>query len=244
MKRFAADLHIHTALSACADDDMTPPAIVEAALEQGLDMIAICDHNSAGNAAAVQDAAGDALAVLAGMEITTAEEAHIVGLFPNADAAWAASEEVRATLPVMTKAVKVYGRQLLLNAAGETLDNEMRMLFMACGFSLHESVEVIRRHGGLAIASHVDRPSNSVISQLGMFPTDVRFDAIEISAAGSGSGRDAEFVSLGLPMITSSDSHFLTDIGSCHTTLIMHAASFEELALTLEGVDGRRSLLA
>ncbi|MCX5758981.1 MAG: PHP domain-containing protein, partial [Candidatus Hydrogenedentes bacterium] len=110
MRRFAADLHIHTALSACADDDMTPPAIVAAALEQGLDMIAICDHNSAGNAAAVQAAAGDALAVIAGMEITTAEEAHVLGLFPDAASAEAAGQEVRDTLPPVKDTAKMYGR--------------------------------------------------------------------------------------------------------------------------------------
>jgi PHP family Zn ribbon phosphoesterase len=240
VKAFAADLHIHTALSACADDAMTPPAIIEAALIQGLDMIAICDHNSARNVAAVQAASHHAVAVLAGMEITTAEEAHILGVFPDATAARAASDEVHATLPVSTRTAEVFGRQLVLDAAGEIIENESRMLFMASRFALADAVAVIRRHSGLAIASHVDRPSNSLISQLGMFPTDVTFDAIEISAAGLANGKDAEFAALGLPIVTSADSHFLADIGTSRTLFMLEEASFDELVLAFRGREGRR----
>jgi 3',5'-nucleoside bisphosphate phosphatase len=240
VRRFAADLHIHTALSACADDDMTPPAIVAAALEQGLDMIAICDHNSAGNAAAVQAAAGDALAVIAGMEITTAEEAHVLGLFPDAASAQAAGQEVRDTLPVVKDTAKMYGRQLMLDADGVIRDIDGHMLFMSSGFALNEAIDLIRRNNGLAVASHVDRPSNSVISQLGFFPTDATFDGIEISAAAMSAGREAEFESLGLPMVASSDSHFLSDIGSCRTIFVLNKATFDELAQALHCAGGRR----
>ncbi len=239
MTPLAVDLHIHTALSACADDTMTPIAIVEAAIIQGLDMIAICDHNTADNAAAVQEASQDVIAVLAGMEITTEEEAHILGIFPDAASARAASDEVHATIPVSSKPMKVLGRQLMMDAGGGVIGEEPRLLFMASGLALSDAADLIRRHGGLVIASHVDRPANSLISQLGMFPTDVRFDAIEISAAGVAQGRDAEFAPLGLPMVTSADSHFLSDIGTCRTMAAMQEASFDELARALEGAGGR-----
>ncbi len=99
MKSLACDLHVHRALSACAAREMTPPDIVATALERGLDMIAVCDHNSAGNAAAVQQAAGERLGVVAGMEITTAEEVHVLGLFPDAQTAASAATTVAASLP-------------------------------------------------------------------------------------------------------------------------------------------------
>jgi predicted metal-dependent phosphoesterase TrpH len=95
-----ADLHVHTALSPCGDDEMSPPAIVDAALAAGLDMIAVCDHNAAGNAAAVGEAAGSRLTVISGIEITTAEEVHVVGPLPHRRAAANAADEVRETLPV------------------------------------------------------------------------------------------------------------------------------------------------
>ena len=241
MKRFAADLHIHTALSPCASKDMTPRAIVDAAIRRRLSVIAICDHNSAGNIAAVREAAGSELAVLAGMEITTAEEAHIVALFPTAEAAVAAGEEARATLPDTTEAaVKRFGEALLMNAQGEVVATDRKMLSAATSFPLAESVELIRRHDGLAIAAHVDRPSFSVISQLGMFPEDVFFDAIELSCASRPQSSEARLAGLGLPFIYSSDSHFLDNIGDASTLFQMREPTFEELALALKGVGGRR----
>lgn len=243
MRRIAADLHIHTALSPCAADEMTPPSIVQAAIEQGLDMIAICDHNSAGNAAAVQEAAGAALSVLAGMEITTAEEAHVLGLFPDAEHALAASEEVGSRLPRMKGRSPQFGEQWLLDASGAVIGRETRMLSASSGLVLEEAVALIKRHSGLAVASHVDRPSYSVTSQLGMIPPECGLDALEISAAGFQAGRQAGFAGLGWPFVVSSDSHYLSEIGAGRAWLEAAEATFEELARALRGEDSRRCSL-
>jgi len=227
---------------------MSPLAIVATAIEQGLDMIAVCDHNSARNAEAVQRAAERGsqgrLTVIAGIEITTCEEVHILGLFPDAGRAQRIGAAVAESLPNLVDGVKRYGEQYLVDSEGRILGTECKMLSIASGFSLSETVSLIRRNEGLAIASHVDRPSFSVMSQLGLFPTDVRFDAIEISAAGVSERRYEEFVSLGLPMVTSSDSHFLSDIGICRTTFEMHEPSFDEIALAFRSVEGRTCRLA
>jgi len=243
VKRLAADLHIHTALSPCAAEEMTPPAIVREALAQGLDMIAICDHNSAANCAAVQEAARGALAVLAGLEITTTEEAHVLGFFPDADRASNAGKEVCTTLPQVTSSSRLFGEQLVMNAAGETIRRETRILSTSSAFSLSEAVLLIKRHEGVAVASHVDRPSYSVISQLGVFPPDSGFDAIEISAAGRRAGRHEAFAALGLPMLVSSDSHYLSEVGAGRTCLEVQDATFHEFAMALRGADGRRCCL-
>ncbi|HDZ84616.1 MAG TPA: PHP domain-containing protein, partial [Nitrospirae bacterium] len=79
LKEFKADLHIHTCLSPCADLNMSPLAVVNAAAEKGIDIIAVTDHNSAENVLAAQRAALDKdITVLAGMEIASSEEAHII----------------------------------------------------------------------------------------------------------------------------------------------------------------------
>ena len=128
----AADLHVHTALSPCAENDMTPPAIVERALAEGLGMIAVCDHNSARNAAAVQEAAGARLTVLAGMEITTVEECHVVALFPDAAAALAAGAEVGATLGQIDDGYEAFfGEQHVLAADGRERARETLALATA-----------------------------------------------------------------------------------------------------------------
>ncbi len=173
------------------------------------------------------------------MEITTAEEAHVLGLFPDARAAEAAALRVGATLPESTEASRRFGRQLLLTAEGTVYGEEGQMLAAASKFSLVEAVRLIKRHGGLAVASHVDRPSFSVMSQLGFFPEDAGFDAIEISGAARGTPAAGAFDRFGLPVLSSSDSHFPGEIGEIWSVLSMEAATFAELALALRGVGGR-----
>lgn len=221
---------------------MTPPAIVEAALEAGLDMIAICDHNSAGNVAAVQEAANGRLAVLAGMEVTTAEEAHVVGLFPDAEAAEAAAAEIEALLPTADHDYYAFfGDQVLLDCDGVPTGSEKAALALASPLDLNQVVALIKRHGGLAVAAHIDRRAFGVISQLGWFPEDAGFDGVEISRhVETDSPKMEEFRKIGLPVTGSSDSHYLKEIGAATTVLLLKQPTFDEVVLAFEGIDGRR----
>jgi predicted metal-dependent phosphoesterase TrpH len=241
---YRADLHIHTALSPCASDEMTPPAVVARALEAGLDMMAVSDHNAAGNIRAVQQAAEDAggrLAVLAGMEITSAEEAHVLGLFPHAEAAEGVARELRALLSEADDHYySFFGEQLLLAADGHEVARETVTLAWATPLDLSAVVQLVHGAGGLAVAAHVDRKAFSVFSQLGFFPSDAGFDAVEVSRhIPRGSGAIHRFLELGLPVISSSDGHFLEEIGVVHTDLRLAAPTFTELALALAERDGR-----
>jgi PHP family Zn ribbon phosphoesterase len=263
MRIVRADLHIHTGLSPCASEEMTPPAIVSEAVRKGLHMIAICDHNSAGNVQAVMAAAAAVaaeaakaeiaataevsgvaeIAVVPGMEITTSEEVHVLGLFPDLSSARDAAEEVLGSLPIGESPDPPEG-QFLFDMGGRVVGRERRLLFSASTFGLADAVALVRRHGGLAVASHVDRPSFSVLSQLGVFPGDVRFDALEISAAGRARGRHRDFLSAGLPLVSSSDSHYLDDIGSGYTVLEVAEPTFDELRLAFQNTGERRCCLA
>jgi len=237
----AADLHLHTALSPCADNEMTPPAIVERALAEGLAMIAVCDHNSARNAAAVQEAAGARLAVVAGMEITTAEECHVVGLFPDAGAAEAAGAEVGATLEAADGGYEAFfGEQRVLAADGSERGREPLALATATPLDVNAVVALVHRHGGLAVAAHIDRRSFGVIGQLGFFPDDAGFDAVEVSKhVVPGSPEDVACAAHGLPVLRCSDGHYLDDIGAARTTVRCELPGFAELALAIQGRDGR-----
>ncbi len=244
IKPYRADLHIHTALSPCASEEMTPPAIVAAALRAGLDMIAVSDHNSAGNVAAVQEAAraaGGALAVIAGMEITSMEEAHVLALFPDAAAAEGVSSHLRGMLPELGEHYRSYfGDQPLMDQAGSVTGKETVALAFATPLDLNDTVEIIHGAGGLAIAAHVDRKTFSVFSQLGFFPTDAGFDGVEVSRhVKPDSPRLQEFAALGLPLTGSSDSHYLEDIGTASTELRLAAPTFPELVLAFAEAEGR-----
>jgi predicted metal-dependent phosphoesterase TrpH len=237
-----ADLHVHTALSPCADDAMTPPVIVGAALAEGLGMIAVCDHNSARNVAAAQEAAGPHLCVLAGMEITTAEECHVVGLFPDAAAAEAAGAEVAAGLEAAGDGYETFfGEQRLLDAAGLETGREPLALAMASALDVDAAVALVHRHGGLAVAAHVDRRSFGVIGQLGFFPAEAGFDAVELSRhVPAGSEEEAGFAVHGLPVLRSSDAHYVHDVGAARTAVTCARPGFDELALAVRGLEGRR----
>lgn len=248
-----ADLHIHTVLSPCAAREMRPAGIVRDAMEKGLAVIAVCDHNSAGNTEAVRaaSAAVDGPIVIAGMEITTREEVHVLGLFPGDKEAAAAAARILASLPAWrplaprtSRAGKRLPEQEIVDPEGKLLAREQRMLAAASCFSLSETVDLIHEHAGLAVAAHMDRLSFSVPGQLGFLPPDVPFDALEISAAGVAKGRQAEFAVHGLPLVSSSDGHFLADIGSGLTVLEVRAPCFEEIALAIRGAEGRRCSVA
>jgi 3',5'-nucleoside bisphosphate phosphatase len=231
VKRFRIDLHVHTALSPCASREMTPPAIVAQAVARKLAMIAICDHNTAGNVAAVQRAAEGSLVVLAGMEITTAEEVHVLGIFPDAASAVAAGEVVRSTFPQAQEGwLERCSGQVLMDWNGNVIGSESKILASASALDLSGAVGLIHARGGLAIASHADRPSFSVTSQLGTVPMDAGFDAIELSPFCA---RPDRFEALGLPIICSSDSHAPQDVGEGCCELKMGEASFRGLALAL-----------
>ena len=253
MIRCGADLHIHTVLSPCASRHMRPPAIVREAMEKGMAVIAVCDHNSAANAWAVRQAseALDGPAVIAGMEITTREEVHVLGLFPDEAAALAASDDVRdglppwrPLLPNASEAGRRTPEQELVDAEGNTTGIETRMLASASLFDLGETVALIHRHGGLAVAAHIDRRSFSVPGQLGFLPSDVPFDGLEVSAAGVTKGKAAAFWGYGIPLLCSSDGHFLSDIGTGFTVLDVREPVFCELAMAIHGSHGRRCSLA
>ena len=229
MRLMAADLHIHTAFSPCAEPEMTPEAIVNEAVRRELDMIAVCDHNCAENAQAMIDSAGDRIAVIAGMEITTSEEVHVVGLFPDAESAHQAGRKVAESMPKNDDAADKNDE-----AAYPGLHVSNGMSAQATRLTLSEAVDLIHEYGGVAVAAHVDRPSYSVFSQLGVWPDDAGFDAIEVSPVAVRESKVEGFAYIGLPIIASSDSHFLSDLGSCRTILKMERDGFDGLVEALQ----------
>jgi 3',5'-nucleoside bisphosphate phosphatase len=244
LKLFRADLHLHTALSPCGSDEMTPPAIVAWAMDRGLDMIAVSDHNAAGNIRAVQQAAedfGGRLTVIPGVEITSVEEVHVVGLFPDVDTAELVGAKIRGMLDTAdAQYYSFFGEQQLLDAEGCETGRETATLAGATPLDLSETVKLIHSLGGLAVAAHVDRKAFSVFSQLGFFPPEAEFDAIELSKHAARKPENLPgFVALGLPVTKGSDSHYTEEIGATYTELLLAEPTFAELALAFAERDGR-----
>jgi anti-sigma regulatory factor (Ser/Thr protein kinase) len=240
---FRIDTHIHTCLSPCAELDMHPAALVDAAVRAGLDSVAVCDHNSAENAAAVQRAgASTGLSVIPGMEITTAEEVHILGLLPNLEAAMALQERVYQALPGCNNA-DVFGTQVIANEFSEVLGFNERLLSGATTLSLDQAIAAIHDLDGLAIASHVDREGFGIIGQLGFIPPGLPLDALEVSRRMPLPLARASFAPKGeYPILCASDAHEPKDIAGAATFVFMEEATLAELRRALTGEDGRTIL--
>jgi len=243
LRDFNCDLHIHSCLSPCADLDMYPRALVERAVDQGLDIIAVCDHNSSENTEFVIRAASRyAIKVLPGMEIASSEEVHITALFESIENLYKIQQLVYNSLPGSNRE-EIFGCQAIVNDLDEVEGFNEKLLIGATNRPLEDWVRVIHDLGGLAIASHIDREAFSIIGQLGFIPPDLRLDALEISARTGIPEARKEFAELyRMPFITSSDAHFIKDIGKAYTIIRMHDASLGELKKALAGLEGRMVL--
>jgi PHP family Zn ribbon phosphoesterase len=239
-----SDLHVHTCLSPCADLTMSPRKITAQALQRQLDLIAITDHNSAENVPAVVGASeGTALTVLPGLEVCTAEEVHVLALFDTLTAALVLQSLVYSHLQGQNDP-DAFGLQVVANKDDEVEGFQERLLIGATGLTLERLVGAIHELSGLAVAAHVDRGSFSVISQLGFIPPAVKFDALEVSAnTGDAEAKERFGQYRGMPMMRSSDAHFLSHLGRAVTRFLIAEPTVRELRLALVGEEGRRAVM-
>jgi predicted metal-dependent phosphoesterase TrpH len=222
---------------------MSPKKIVAKSLERQLDLIAICDHNTAENAAAaLREGTRQGLAVLPGMEICSREEVHLVTLFKKIEDALKMQEFIYAHLPGKNQP-EVFGHQVVADEHDQVLGENPRLLIGATQLSLLEIVEKAHHLGGICISSHVDRPSYSLIGQLGFIPEDLHLDAVEVSYRVPLDKALTEVPGIkNYPCVTSSDAHFLSDIGQTWTEFILAAPTLQEIRMALAGTEGRRVL--
>jgi predicted metal-dependent phosphoesterase TrpH len=245
LREYRADLHLHTCLSPCSDTwRMTPREIVHRARVEGLDMIAICDHHSVRNVAAVQRAARrSGVVVLAGMEVTSSEEVHTLGIFGDLERAMVLQDVIDKNLPG-ENVPDVFGHQVLMDEEDEILGSEHRFLAGATLLSLNQVVEAIHEHGGLAVASHVDRESFSILAQLGWIPEGLPLDALEVSSRCTEKEARDRFPEIkGWPIVRASDAHRPEEVGTAWTRLRMGQPTFDELRLALRCEGGRQVIV-
>lgn len=237
MREFRADLHIHTCLSPCAELTMLPTAIIKQAEMQGLDVIGICDHNSAENVTAAKEAGKGKMQILGGMEITSREEVHILGFFDDDAALWEMQDIIYINLSGENDE-DAFGMQLVVDEYDTPTELNSKLLIGATSLAVDEIVKSVHSLGGLAIASHIDREAFSIIGQLGFIPEDLSLDALELSSNCKAS-QIANY-NYGFALVTSSDAHFPSDIGKAVTTFLLDAPSFQEITMAFQNTGGRK----
>jgi len=243
MREVRSDLHIHTLLSACAEVEMIPPLIVEEALSKGLDLIAVTDHNTIGNARSVIQAAEKTdLTVLPGMELQTREEVELLCLFDTVDQAEVWQTRVDGWLLPLENDPERFGPQYLVDHDGDFIAEEPRLLQAPTSVGLEEAVRQVRALGGLAILAHIDRSYHGLMPVLGIWPEDLAADAAEVSSNLRPSEARRRFASLpaDLPLVSFSDAHWLAWMAKVITIFKLSGApTIAELRAALRGTDGR-----
>ena len=204
------DFHIHSALSPCGDNDMTPNNLINMSIIKGLDAVALTDHNACENVRAAAAVAGDKIIFIPGMEVETSEEVHIVTLFPTADAAEEMQRILVDSSPFIPNRPEIFGNQYIMDENDEICGEIERMLVTASGLDIYTVVAAAKGLGGIAYPAHIDRESYSVSSNLGFIPPDLDISAVEITEK-SRAALEGEY-SNRYNIITSSDAHYLWDI--------------------------------
>lgn len=213
MRKYYYDLHVHSCLSPCGDDDNTPNNIAGMAKLCDINILALTDHNSAKNCPAFFEACKKyGIIPVAGMELTTSEDIHVVCLFENLECALAFDGYVENNRMKIKNKPEIFGKQLILDGEDMPIGQVDDLLINATNISITEILEIVSRYNGVCYPAHIDRESNGIIAILGTIPEDLNFNYFELNDNGNidtysdlyGISKDR--------FIVSSDAHYLTDI--------------------------------
>ncbi len=216
MPALTYNLHMHSCLSPCGADDMTPYNAVNMCALCGYDIVALTDHNSAANCRAAAIAAKVAGVIFVpGLELTTEEEVHVLCLFATLEDAEAFSDYVYSRLPNIDNQPDIFGHQLLMDDADAVRGELSRMLSNATAINCYEVAALAAHYNGIAIPAHIDRASFSLLANLGFIDEEMGFSVVEVSRYAP-----EDFVAP-LPFISSSDAHDLSAIPDAENRLVI-----------------------
>jgi len=242
MKLFRTDLHIHTVLSPCGDLEMSPVNIVSTAIRHGLDIIGITDHNSTKQCETVWKLGQNlGLIVIPGCEITSREEVHCLAFFADFDALAVFQEFLDRHLTMIPNNTNVFGYQVVVDENEQILEEIEHYLGASLDMSIEEIEQKVHDLSGIFIPAHIDRPRNSLFSQLGFIPPELKVDALQISKlADEKAIREKYKIKPEITLVKFSDAHYPGDLGKTFTLFEMENPTFNELRKALLGEDGRR----
>ena len=214
MQKLYYDLHIHSCLSPCGDNDMTVNNIAGMGKLAGLDIMALTDHNSTKNLHSFFTACEKyGIVAIGGMELTTAEEVHIVCLFPTLENALEFGEAVDERRIKIKNKQEIFGEQIILDHNDEQIGIEEHLLINATTISIDEAYELVKNFDGICYPAHIDRESNGIIAMLGVFPESPDFKTVEIYDKSKQEMLENQFEILkSKKKIYCSDAHYLEKI--------------------------------
>lgn len=213
MPKFYYDLHTHSCLSACGDADNTPCNIAGIAAISGLDIVALTDHNTAKNCPAFFKACEHyGVIAIAGMELTTAEDIHVVCLFQTLDNALRFSDLVDTRRIKIKNRPDIFGEQLIMNENDEIIGSDEFLLSNATTITVDETKDLAEAFGGVAFPAHIDRDANGIISVLGTLPETPDFNCVEFHDSEKIAEMSAKYHLQNKKIIIDSDAHYLANM--------------------------------
>jgi PHP family Zn ribbon phosphoesterase len=244
LQPFRVELHIHTALSPCAEVEMIPPLIVEECLVKGIDIIAITDHNATANIEAVQKAAaGTSLIVFPGMELQTSEEVHSLCIFENLSQAESFQKIVSLALPKIKNQPDHFGAQFVVDETGDFICYEDQLLLVSANLSLDQAWKLVADLGGILIPAHVNRKAFGLIENLGFIPQNIPIHTVEISRHLPAVDAVNQFPQLsGYSLVKGGDAHRLDEILGANRFLLA-SPTFAEMKQAIDGIGNRQILI-
>lgn len=212
-RRYYYDLHLHSCLSPCGDADATPCNIAGMGALAGLQIMALTDHNTCRNCPAFFEAAARyGILPVAGMELTTAEDIHVVCLFPTLETALAFDQTVETRRMRIANRPDIFGEQLVLNGEDEVIGCEPDLLTNATTISLEEAPRLAADWGGVCYPAHIDRPANGILAVLGCMPEEPVFPCVELHDGGNEPAYRQQYLTPETRVVVSSDAHYLWHI--------------------------------
>lgn len=207
------DLHIHSCLSPCADDDNTPNNIIGMGVLNGLDVMALTDHNTCRNCPAFFAAAEkNGIVAIAGMELTTAEDIHIIFLFDSLENAMLFDGEINKRRILIKNRTDIYGRQLILDKDDNPVDEDEYLLSNATTVTVEECPALAKRFSGICYPAHIDRQANGIIAVLGTMPDINGFNTVEFNSITNIEDYTKKYNLKKYKTVVNSDAHYLWDI--------------------------------
>lgn len=213
MRRYYYDLHLHSCLSPCGDNDNTPNNIAGMASLCELDIVALTDHNTAKNCPAFFKAAEKyGIVPIAGMELTTSEDIHVVCLFETLQSALEFDKFIDTKRIYIKNKPQIFGEQLILDSEDNVIGVDENLLPNATEISIDDVSKLVNEFGGVCYPAHIDRMSNGIISVLGTIPDDSEFTIYEVNSKDQIERISNEYSIDKERFIVSSDAHYLTDM--------------------------------
>lgn len=225
------DLHIHSCLSPCADDDMTPANIAGMAHLNGLDFLALTDHNSTDNLPAFFECCrAFGIVPIAGIEVTTSEDIHLVVLFKRLNEALEFGKIIKSSLMPITNNPEIFGNQFAVDSDDNVIFEEKTLLITATSLSVSDVISIASNYGAVVYPAHIDRQSNGMAAILGDIPKEYGFKVIELNDRANKEDSIIKYHLEGAKFVYSSDAHHLWDINEAvnRVTLIREASGSED----------------